>query len=384
MIVPPPLLTVKDLRVRRGGVRVLEIPSLVVEEGSILSLIGPNGGGKTTLLQTLACLIRAEEGEFFFKGEKVSSSHGLLQYRRRLAMVFQEPLLFDTTVFENVASGLKIRGMDRSEIEKRVKQHLQQFGISHLMDRSARKLSGGEAQRVALARALAIQPELLFLDEPFASLDPPTRESLMEDLEKILRQTNTTALFATHDRMEALRLSDRIAVMNQGRILQIGPPDEIMNQPRDEFIASFVGVETILTGRVVRKGRGTFVASIDGQEVEAVGEIEIGEPVVFCIRPENVTLAFPPHLGATSARNVFPGRIVKIVPLGLYYRVHLDCGFLLVAYVTIHSLENLSLNEGKEIVASFKATAIHVLRKTKKSGPQPGKGPSIKKVVETN
>jgi tungstate transport system ATP-binding protein len=352
-------------------VRVLEIPSLVVEEGSILSLIGPNGGGKTTLLQTLACLIRAEEGEFFFKGEKVSSSHGLLQYRRRLAMVFQEPMLFDTTVFRNVASGLKIRGMNGTEIENRVQQNLQRFGISHLMDRSARKLSGGEAQRVALARALAIQPEILFLDEPFASLDPPTRESLMEDLEKILRQTNTTTLFATHDRMEALRLSDRIAVMNQGRILQIGPPDEIMNQPRDEFIASFVGVETILTGRVVRKGRGTFVASIDGKEVEAVGEVEIEEPVVFCIRPENVTLTIPPHQEATSARNVFPARITKVVPLGLYYRVHLDCGFLLVAYVTSHSLENLALNEGKEIVASFKATAIHVIRKTKKSEPQP-------------
>jgi tungstate transport system ATP-binding protein len=371
VIVPAPLLAVKDLQVRRGGSLVLDISSLTVEEGTILSLIGPNGAGKTTLMQTLACLIKPHGGEFFFKGEKVFSSHGLLQYRRRLAMVFQEPLLFDTTVFQNVASGLKIRGMDRPEIEKRVKQNLQQFGIPHLMDRSARKISGGEAQRVALARALAIQPEILFLDEPFASLDPPTRESLMEDLEKILRQTNTTTLFATHDRMEALRLSDRIAVMNQGRILQIGPPDEIMNQPRDEFIASFVGVETILTGRVVRKGRGTFVASIDGQEVEAVGEVEIGEPVVFCIRPENVTLSFPPHLGATSARNVFPGRIVKIVPLGLYYRVHLDCGFLLVAYVTIHSLENLSLNEGKEIVASFKATAIHVLRKTKKSEPQP-------------
>jgi len=367
VITPPPLLTVKDLRVRRGGVRVLEIPSLIVEEGSILSLIGPNGGGKTTLLQTLACLIRAEDGEFFFKGEKVSSSHGLLQYRRRLAMVFQEPMLFDTTVFRNVASGLKIRGMDRSEIEKRVKQNLQRFGISHLVDRSARKISGGEAQRAALARALAIQPEILFLDEPFASLDPPTRESLMEDLEKILRQTNTTTIFATHDRMEALRLSDRIAVMNQGRILQIGPPDEVMNQPGDEFIASFVGVETILAGRVVRKGRGTFIAAIDGKEVEAVGEVEIGEPVVFCIRPENVTLAVPPYPEATSARNVFPAMITKIVPLGLYYKINLDCGFPLVAYVTGHSLENLSLQEGQVVSASFKATAIHVIRKTNKA-----------------
>jgi tungstate transport system ATP-binding protein len=292
-------------------------------------------------------------------------------------MVFQEPLLFDTTVFQNVASGLKIRRMDRSEIEKRVKQNLQRFGISHLIDRSARKISGGEAQRTALARALAIQPEILFLDEPFASLDPPTRESLMEDLEKILRQTNTTAIFATHDRMEALRLSDRIAVMNQGRIFQIGPPDEVMNQPRDEFIASFVGVETILAGRVARKGPSTFIAAIDGQEVEAVGEVEIGEPVVFCIRPENVTLVVSPHPKGTSARNVFPAVITKIVSLGLYYKINLDCGFPLVAYVTGHSLENLSLRDGMVVSASFKATAIHVIRKTKKlpvpSPPSHGK-----------
>ena len=371
MTVPAPLLEVKELRVRRGGSLVLDISSLTVEEGTILSLIGPNGAGKTTLMQTLACLIKPHGGEFFFKGERVFSGHGLLQYRRMLAMVFQEPLLFDTTVFQNVASGLKIRGMNGSEIEKRVRQNLQRFGIPHLMDRSARKISGGEAQRVALARAMAIQPEILFLDEPFASLDPPTRESLMEDLEKILRQTNTTTIFATHDRMEALRLSDRIAMMNQGRILQVGPPAEVMNQPRDEFIASFVGVETILSGEVVKKGRGSFIASIFAQEVEAVGEVEIGEPVVFCIRPENVTLAVPPHQEATSARNVFPAMITKIVPLGLYYKVHLDCGFPLVAYVTGHSLENLSLQEGQIVSASFKATAIHVIRKTKKSGPVP-------------
>jgi tungstate transport system ATP-binding protein len=140
-----------------------------------------------------------------------------------------------------------------------------------------------------------------------------------------------------------------------------------MNQPRDEFIASFVGVETVLTGRVIRKGRGTFIASIEGREVEAVGEVEIGEPVVFCIRPENVTLMSSPHYpDLTSARNVFPGRIKKIVLLGLYYRINLDCGFPLIAYVTGHSLEKLSLKEDQQVFTSFKATAIHVIRKTGK------------------
>jgi tungstate transport system ATP-binding protein len=231
------------------------------------------------------------------------------------------------------------------------------------MDRSARKISGGEAQRTALARALAIQPELLFLDEPFASLDPPTRESLMEDLEKILRQTNTTTVFATHDRMEALRLSDRIAVMNQGRISQVGPPDEIMNQPGDEFVASFVGVETILTGRVTKKDRGSFLASMMGHEIEAVGEVDLGETVVFCIRPENVILSASSPRRSTSARNVFPGRIIKIIPMGLFYKVQLDCGFPLIAYVTALSLEDLALKEGKDVAATFKATSIHVVRK---------------------
>ncbi len=139
-------------------------------------------------------------------------------------MVFQEPLLFDTTVFDNVATGLKIRKEKRSAIQERVEEQLERFGIAHLSHRSARTLSGGEAQRTSLARAFAVQPEILFLDEPFASLDPPSQESLIEDLEGILRQTQTTTIFATHDRLEALRLSDRIAVMNGGKILQVGTP----------------------------------------------------------------------------------------------------------------------------------------------------------------
>ena len=278
-------------------------------------------------------------------------------------MVFQEPLLFDTTVFNNVASGLKIRGMKRGGIHVKVMEQLERFGISHLSDRSARTLSGGEAQRTSLARAFALQPEILLLDEPFSSLDPPTRDSLIEDLEHILQQTRTTAIFATHDRLEALRLSNRMAVMNEGKILQIGFPGEVMNHPVNEIVASFVGVETILTGKVIKQSGGTFVTSIEGQEIEAVGDAHLGETVVLCIRPENVTLSTRSSQEGTSARNVFPGRIVKIISLGLYQKVHLHCGFPLVAYVTNHSLEELSLAEGKEVRASFKATAVTVIRK---------------------
>jgi tungstate transport system ATP-binding protein len=356
-------LEVKNLEVKRGGTILLNIPSLSIEKGEILALIGPNGAGKTTFMQTLSYLLKPFQGEIFFRGKKVETNHSVLEYRRKLAMVFQEPLLFDTTVFNNVASGLKIRGMKKKEMEDRVIEQLDRFGISHLSHRSAKTLSGGEAQRTSLARAFALQPEILILDEPFASLDPPTRDSLIEDLEHILRQTQTTTILATHDRMEALRLSNRIAVMNAGKILQIGSPGEVMNQPVDEFVASFVGVETILNGRVIKRNGGTFVASIEGREIEAVGDAHLGDSVVLCIRPENVTLSTQPSKEGSSARNVVPGRISKITPLGFYQKVHLHCGFPLVAYVTNHSLEELSLTEGKEVRASFKATAVTVIRK---------------------
>ena len=357
------ILKAKNLQVRKGGTLILDIPALKIAEGELLSLIGPNGAGKSTLLQALASLNQLSGGMIFFREETVTGSQGGFAFRRKLAMVFQDPLLFNSTIFENVASGLKIRGIRKPEMARIVGENLERFGISHLVHRSARKISGGEAQRVALARAFATQPEILFLDEPFASLDPPSRESLVQDLEGVLRHTKTTTLLATHDRTEALRFSDRIAVMNQGRILQIGVPYEVMNHPVDEFVASFVGVESILEGKVKNRDRGSFIVSVGEREVEAVGEIQVGESVALCIRPENVTLALRPAQEATSARNVFPGTIERIVPMGLFYKVQLQCGFPLVAYVTGHSLENLKLEEGKEVIAAFKATSIHVVKK---------------------
>jgi len=359
------LLEARNLEVERGRMLILDVPSLSIQEGEILSLIGPNGAGKTTLLQALCYLLKPFRGEISFRGERINTNYSAFMYRRRLAMVFQEPLLFDTTVFENVASGLKIRGMKWQDIQRIAMEQLDRFGIGHLSHRSARKISGGEAQRTSLARAFASQPEVLFLDEPFASLDPPTRESLLEDLEAILRQTRTTTLFATHDRQEALRLSDRIAVMNNGKILQIGSPEEVMNRPVDEFVASFVGVETILTGNVIKTDGGTFVATVSGKEIEAVGEVRIGEEVILCIRPENVVLSINPDGGITSARNVFLGKVIRVPPMGLFQKVQLDCGFPLVAYVTNQSLQNLSLGEGKQVQVLFKATAIHVVRAKK-------------------
>jgi tungstate transport system ATP-binding protein len=161
-------------------------------------------------------------------------------------MVFQQPLLFDTSVARNLESGLKLHGVPGPERARRVLEVARQFGIEPLLGRQARKLSGGEAQRASLARAFALAPEILFLDEPFSALDPPTREALLDDLGTALRQTRTTAVLATHDRLEALQLADRMAVMAQGRILQIGPGAEVINHPANAFVAEFVGMETLL------------------------------------------------------------------------------------------------------------------------------------------
>jgi len=333
-------------------------------EGETLSLIGPNGAGKTTLLQALSYLMTPSAGQILFRGQAVGAEQRILEYRRRLAMVFQEPLLFDTTVFGNVVSGLKIRGNGGAEARRIVEAQLERFGIAHLSDRSARTLSGGEAQRASLARAFAISPEILFLDEPFAALDPPTREAVVTDLEKVLAETKTTTVMATHDRNEALRLSDRIAVMEGGRIAQIDRPAVVMNQPVDEFVASFVGTETILEGRVGDVNETALIVNVNGSNIEVVGRGRPGEEVILCIRPENVTLSISDGSGKTSARNVFHGRISRIVPLGLFHKIEISCGFPLVAYVTTHALEDLALKKGKEVVASFKATAIHVIRKS--------------------
>ncbi|GAM11447.1 molybdate/tungstate import ATP-binding protein WtpC [Geobacter sp. OR-1] len=361
-------LEVSDLELHRGGARVLSIPSFSLREREVLSLIGPNGAGKSTLLLALARLLPATRGSFRCRGEEIVSDSAVFSYRRRLGMVFQEPLLFDGTVFGNVASGLKIRGMAQTEIRERVMTTLELFGMTQLAERSARKLSGGEAQRTSLARAFAIRPEVIFLDEPFVALDPPTRQTLMDDLERILRETGTAAVLATHDQLEALRLSSRMVVMNRGEMVQSGPPEEVISRPVNEFVASFVGMENVLTGTVISSGGGVVRLTLGERQVEIAGSADPGETALFCIRPENVTIDIVDPSGETSARNVFAAGIRRVIPNGMFHKIHLDCGFPLVAYLTGQSIANLNLAEGKGVYASFKATAVHLIRSARRDG----------------
>jgi len=247
MSVKTPLLQVDGLRIRRGGVQVLDLPAFSIATEEKVAVIGPNGAGKSSLLLGLACLIGRECGTISFQGDVVAP-RGETAFRRRIAMVFQEPLLFDTTVLDNVAEGLRIRGSGRAEARETAMENLELFKVGHLAGRSAHKLSGGEAQRVSLARAFAVKPRLILMDEPFSSLDLPTRIVLAEDLGRILHESGTAALIATHDRIEALRVVDRLVVMDGGMIIQEGTPHEVMAQPANAFAAAFKRTSHPTTG----------------------------------------------------------------------------------------------------------------------------------------
>ncbi len=356
------ILEIHNLKVSRGGVPVLDIRELAIQEGEFLAIIGPNGTGKSTLLLSLASLVRREQGELRYHGLVVKNGAELLAFRRRLAMVFQEPLLFDSTVYDNVAAGLKIHGIERARIRPVVEEHLDLFKIDHLASRSARKISGGEAQRTSLARAFATDPEIIFLDEPFASLDPPTKESIIEDLGNAMRLKHTTAVMATHDRMDALRLSKRIAVMDGGKIIQVGPPEEVMNYPVNESVAVFVGIETVLEGKVTGSQSGVIEVDINGRHIFAAGEFMPGIQVLCLIRPEHVMVFPGEDAPVSSARNVFHGRVMKIQPMGMIYKIQIDCGFILTAHVTLQAMDDLHITTGMQVVAAFKATAVHAIR----------------------
>ncbi len=218
---------------------ILNVEEFVLHRREIMALIGPNGAGKSTFLQVLALLQRPSSGEIFVLGEQVTPRNEL-SLRRRMAVVFQEPLLLDASVYTNVASGLLLRGIERAEVEKRVSEWLGRLGIEHLARQPARTLSGGESQRVNLARAFALKPEILFLDEPFSALDYPTRKALIAELTVILKDTGISALLVTHDYHEIHPLAQRVAVMLDGRIVQCAPLEEIRRHPAGEGVAALV------------------------------------------------------------------------------------------------------------------------------------------------
>lgn len=348
------VLEATDFVVERGGREVARVDHLALARGETLAVLGPNGAGKTTLLLALATLVPSR-GRLLVDGVTPSSD-----FRRRIAVVFQRALLLDASVRDNAALGLAIHGVARDVARRRAEAALAQLGVGHLADRRARSLSGGEAQRVSIARALALEPEILFLDEPFTGLDAPTSEGLIADLARALRSRSVTTIFVTHDREQAISLADRVAIVLAGRIRQIDTPERVFATPIDPEVAAFVGVENILPARVVSADEELTQLVLGDRVMEATEPPPPGEdfPLVG-IPPDDIVVAR--HAPATSARNTFAGTIVRIEPIGRRLRVVLDCGFPLVAHITHRSARELGLRAGDEVVASFKATTPHLL-----------------------
>jgi tungstate transport system ATP-binding protein len=223
-----PTLVAENLSLNRGGRTIFHIERLGLHRGEVLALVGPNGAGKTSLLLTLALLQPPTTGNLIFKGSTLNGN--VLPLRRRMAVVFQDALLLDTTVFRNIMIPQRIRGVPKDEAAERAQKWLERFGIGHLAGRKARHLSGGEAQRTSLARAFALEPEFLFLDEPLGALDYPTRKALLSELGQILKDMNMTTLFVTHDFTEIPYLASMVAVLYEGRMVKYGTIREIFGE----------------------------------------------------------------------------------------------------------------------------------------------------------
>lgn len=353
-----PKLEIANIEQVYGRKKVLEIENLKVFSGDCLVVYGPNGSGKSSLLRILALVEKPFKGEVFFENQKVKDSNSLF-LRRKMALLLPRPLFFRGTVEENLVYGLKIRKTTPVLIKERLEKIVELFSLSELLSRDARTLSSGESQRVHLARAFILEPEILFLDEPFSTLDYPTREEKVLELKQVIEETNQTTVLVTHYREEAMFLANKVAVLIGGRIAQEGRVEEVFNYPATSEVARLVGVETVLKGIVKEKKDGLLVVKVGEQEVVAVGSGLEGRETTLFIKPEDVLIAHQKL--ESSVRNWFKGKILTAQSFGRLLHLQIDCGFLLKANLTQAAWEELNLREGEKVWAGVKATAVHTV-----------------------
>jgi tungstate transport system ATP-binding protein len=345
------LLVGASLRRDAGGRRILDVERIAVHEGELLAVLGPNGAGKSTLLLTLALLEPPTTGSVRVGDLQGPAAERAL--RERSAFVFQRPHMWDGTVRWNLELGLRLRGRSREGVEAMAAS----LGLEPLLEARARTLSAGEAQRVALGRALLLAPEVLFLDEPTANLDAEARNAIRENLDRVARTRARSVVLATHERSEAFYLADRVAVLREGRIVQVGRPSELFENPADPFIAGVTGAELSLRGRVEAADGEVLGVLVEGVRLTAVGRAGVGSSVRMKYRPEDLLLSNEEPSG--SARNRIRSRVREIRSLGGLVRVRLDGPPELAAVVTRASAAELGLAEGREVWVQVKATALH-------------------------
>lgn len=355
-------LTIKGLTKKYGEMAAVDNLDLEVNDKEFVVLVGPSGCGKTTTLNSIAGLVEIDQGEIWFGDELVTSpEHGIskIPQKREVAMVFQDYAIYPhMTVFGNIAFPLEIRKVDKREVEARVRKAAQLLEIEELLNRKPKALSGGQRQRIALGRAMVRNPKIFLLDEPLANLDAKLRVRARVELRKLQQELGVTAIFVTHDQIEAMTIGDRIAVMNDGHLEQMGTPEELYHNPRNRFVAGFIGSPpmNMLEGRLEEKDGEPVIDlrfciyELPKKARELMKETTSAE-VILGIRPENIVIA------KESERNSLEATVVHIELTGKESNVHLEVGKSpLIAIRT----STQDLKAGDKVWLSFDEEKIHV------------------------
>ncbi len=333
----------------------IENINLEIEDQEYFVILGPTGAGKTLLLELIAGFHEAGEGRIIIDGDEITHSR---PQDRDIGFVYQDYSLFPhLTVEENIRFGPSVRGEGGEEISTKTENIIEMLDIGHLLERYPNTLSGGEQQRVALARGLLINPEVLLLDEPISALDVPSQEKIRRELRRVHQESGITTLHVTHNREEASWLGDRIGVMKNGRIIQVGTPKEIFRSPKSEFVANFVGTDNIFKGKSKIEDGITKIDIGNGVEIEAISDRE-GE-VKACIRPEEIIVSRQPI--KSSGRNMMEGNITEIAEGESTVKVRIDVGREFAVTITKRSQTDLNLEIGKKVYIAFKASSVHVI-----------------------
>lgn len=347
------MIELKSLCVDLGGFHLRDL-TLNIRDGEYFIVLGPTGSGKTVLLETIAGLHSVKSGMILLNGLEVTKTE---PEKRGIGIVYQDYVLFPhLSVIKNIAFGLRQRGRSRKEAEAEAGWTIELLGLSSLLNRKIGTLSGGEKQKVALARALAIKPKVLLLDEPLGALDPETRERVQQELREIRNKLNQTIIHVTHDFEEAVALGERIAVLGNGCIMQVGTGEEIFRQPKSEFVARFAMTRNIFAGDVR-----------DGEDEGA--SIDIGGTLIWSVtnlrghrhasvRPEDILISTQPFI--SSARNSFMGTITDVVSKGSTVCLTVNVPPDFVCLVTRRSFEEMELRRGSKVYVTFKASAVNV------------------------
>lgn len=360
-----PAVAVEKLSLTIGDFH-LDALDFTLAGGEILVILGPNGSGKSVTLETIAGFHRPDQGRVLIGGRDVTL---LAPERRNVAFLVQNFGLFPhLTVAQNVVIALRgertgAAAPSASLPHGDAGKLLDYFGIAQLAQRTPQSLSAGEKQRVALARALAAKPDLFLFDEPFSALDATTRDQLREELLAFLRKLSLPAIFVTHDHTDALTLADKIVVLRNGRMMQAGTAEDVFHRPADAFVARFVGVENILSGRITANADGFADVAIGGQSMRAAAPARaLGPGVQAAIRAEAVAL-YPPgaQRAAAPTINRLPAQVADIRAVGPLATVTVDCGFPLKAYMLAHQARTLGLAPGRALEADIPAAAIHLM-----------------------